>query len=93
MDGTAVTWLKNGAIKCNTCAEKYDFDGPRVLARTAARAKGWHIYEGATIGGVQQVTHLCPACVGTNRSKLPAAPVRLDADVPLWALEEEFNNE
>lgn len=49
-----------------------------------AVAKGWHLFDGTTVGGSPLISHLCPQCIGTSRSKLPPAPPRLEADQTLF---------
>lgn len=34
---------------------------------TRARAKGWHLYDGATQGGSSHRAALCPKCSGSGR--------------------------
>ena len=48
-----------------------------------ARAKGWHLYAGFTLGGKYIDIKLCPACIGTPRSKLSAAPAHLDGQLEM----------
>lgn len=53
-----------------------------------ARAKGWHLFDGLTMGSEPIKVILCPSCIGTNRSRLPAPPPLLQGQ-----LELEFDNE
>jgi hypothetical protein len=76
-------WLKNGDLACNTCDQSFPYDGPRVVVLNAARAKGWHLFQGESLTGKPIDTHICPSCIGTNRSG-KAKVERLDKDVPLF---------
>lgn len=53
---------------CDTCPERFAFRG--TIARTidAARVAGWHVHP-------EDRKKLCPACVGTPRSKVPRVDV------------------
>ena len=51
-----------------------------------ARAGGWHIWQGLTMGGgISQSIALCPRCVG--RHARPKVAPRLEGDVPLFEME------
>jgi hypothetical protein len=79
-------WNQQGDLICTTCQTAAFLSHGRETEKVAllARVKGWHIFEGETLGGTTTVVHLCPKCVGTNRSKLPPAPERLDGDQTLF---------
>lgn len=79
-----VMWLKNGDLGCDTCNKVYDFPGPRVMIINNARAHGWHMYDGRTLGGSPFSSHICPDCMGTARSKLLAPLPRLEEDQSLF---------
>lgn len=60
----------------------------RVLARSTqaetderARAGGWRIWDGPTVGGIAQRLAVCPDCARIPR---PRKPIVQDYDVPLW---------
>lgn len=76
-------WLKNGDLSCDTCGIVYEYDGPRIVVSNAARSKGWHLFQGASLTGKQIDSHLCPECVGTPRSA-PVKVERLEEDEPLF---------
>jgi hypothetical protein len=76
-------WLKNGDLACDTCGSKYSYDGPRVIVLNAARAKGWHLFQGKSLTGKPMDTHICPECMGTNRSARPKVE-HLDEELPLF---------
>lgn len=81
-------WLPKGSLGCDTCDDIYPDRGARGSTVTAARSKGWHIYEGVAADGETELSnHLCPKCVGTPRSPLKKAPERLagDALLPLFS--------
>lgn len=81
-------WLPSGSLACDTCPEVYPGRGARGSTAMAARAKGWHIYEGAAADGeTELIKHLCPPCVGTPRSPLRKPPPALPGDdlLPLFS--------
>jgi hypothetical protein len=80
-------WTPAGDLSCSTrsCTSlllAHGLDKGKLAAK--ASAKGWHLFEGMTFGGNPLESHLCPACIGTNRSKLPPAPPRLEEDQTLF---------
>lgn len=48
---------------------------------THARAVGWHIWTGETVGGTRQTVMLCPEHAGNQRTTRVGHP---DWDEPLW---------
>jgi len=79
-----MTWEKGAIMRCDTCSELIDSDSNRVETIARARARGWGVFDGRNIGGTSMVSHICPKCMGTNRSRLPAPPARLEEDEPLF---------
>lgn len=84
-------WLprKGGGfdLQCDTSPDIYQDRGRKGSTLMAARAAGWHVYEGLASDGVTQMSsHLCPPCVGTNRS-MPkkVAPLGEDQLLPLFS--------
>lgn len=80
-------WTLAGDLACSTkgCPGLllgHGLDQAQLTVR--ANAKGWHLYEGQTLGGGLLISHLCPKCIGTNRSKLPPPPPRLEDDQTLF---------
>lgn len=79
-------------MKCdnygNGCKSVIWDQGGDQRTHAFARAKGWHLFVGETWVGVPIEAVLCPSCVGTNRSRLPAPPPVLQGQ-----LELEFDNE
>jgi hypothetical protein len=69
---------------CQMTVRRLDTD---QATDNAARAKGWHIWEGQTMGGHQQRKVICPKCMGSNRSRLPIPPPRLPGDRELIQFE------
>lgn len=61
-------WLKDGNLACDTSGTVFEYAGPRVLVLNAARSRGWHLFQGASLTGKSLESHLCPECVGTARS-------------------------
>lgn len=79
--------MKNGDLACDTCPNILEFPGPHVIVVQAARAHGWHVFEGPSLTGKSISSFLCEDCVGTARSKLPKAPPKLEDDVALFEVE------
>lgn len=75
-------WNESDDLHCSTCDAVFLSHGrDRSMIVRLVRAKGWHIFEGNSIGGVPLSSHLCPKCVGSNRSRiLPAALPTLEED-------------
>lgn len=76
-------WLKDGNLACDTCGIVHEYNGPRVLVLNAARSRGWHLFQGASLTGKPLNSHLCPECVGTSRSGKVKIE-RLEEDEPLF---------
>lgn len=76
-------WLKDGNLACDTCGTVHEYGGPRVMVLNAARSRGWHLFQGASLTGKRLDSHLCPACVGTARSAKVKVE-RLEEDEPLF---------
>lgn len=55
----------------SACESKILDRGPDT--ESAARAKGWHIWRGQTMGGKDQEVHLCHKCVESGRRMLKTA--------------------
>lgn len=81
-------WTTKGNLKCDTCDVTLDGLGEgQAFVLNRARARGWHVYFGPVIAKVKRRdAHICPDCMGTNRSRLPAPPPRLEDDQPLFEL-------
>ncbi len=77
-------WLKSGDLACDTCALEFLLPGPRVVVLNAARAKGWHLFQGFSLTGKEIDRHVCSDCMGTNRSSVKSKGQPLDEDVPLF---------
>ena len=79
-------WLRSGSLGCDTCEVSYPSRGMRGTTATAARSKGWHIYEGVAADDVTPlVKHLCPRCVNSPRPNLKNAPPILENQMPLFS--------
>lgn len=52
----------------DVCRSKVLDRGPRT--EDHARAKGWHIWQGMTMGGTEQKVTLCDKCVSAGRRML-----------------------
>lgn len=59
--------------RSDVCKSKILDRGPDT--ENVARAKGWHIWRGTTMGGKEQVIHLCDKCVEAGRRRLKQAEV------------------
>lgn len=81
-------------LVCDTCPERFPYKGDTYRTFEAARVKGWHIYQhivatytraGDPAGVVRNIDTriLCPQCVGTPRSQLPAAPTVLEGQADI----------
>lgn len=73
-------------IRCDnypTCKSKVHWHGSYDATYAVARIRGWHIFEGLTLGGSELKAVLCNNCVGTNRSQLPPAPKVLPGQLEL----------
>lgn len=73
-----VIWCDNAQALLNPCGSAFARNEQR------ARAKGWHIWEGETMGGKHQRIVLCPRCIGTSRSRLPSEARPLQDDQTLF---------
>lgn len=68
---------------CNQTVRFY-LDTKQTYER--ARAKGWHIWTGQTMGGRDRTVILCARCVGGHRALAPA-PVRMPGDQEIIQIE------
>ena len=67
----------------STCRSRvYDQGGTRT--EVVARARGWHLWEGETLGGEQQKVVLCKGCMGAKTRDLPPAPEKLTGQQKLF---------
>jgi len=60
----------------------YDHGGEQETIKVA-RSRGWHIFDGTTIGGQEHKGILCPRCAGSRRRALPRTTVQLPGDLEL----------
>lgn len=82
-----MTWLKDGRLACDVHSKTvFDYPGPRTAVTSAARVKGWTVFDGESFTRKPLHTHLCPVC-----SKIPREPkpIHLAGEVPLWEVEDE----
>jgi hypothetical protein len=70
-----------------TCNGMFVDRGDLATNESVARAKGWHIYHGTTIGGVPHEGLLCPQCIGMHRRRLNPAPPLLPGQQELISIE------
>lgn len=77
-------WLKTGDLACDTCDQQFLNPGPRVVVLNAARAKGWHLFQGESLTGKPIDTHVCPVCIGTSRSSTKSIGKPLENDTALF---------
>lgn len=60
----------------STCNGYLVDQGSSEANEARARAKGWHIFHGVTMGGDPHHGALCGSCAGSHRRKLsPAKPL------------------
>lgn len=76
-------WKADGSLQCDTCDQVLDRPGPRVVVVDAARARGWHIFQGESLTGKDLDSALCPRCVGSNRAAR-SKPDTFEEEVPLF---------
>lgn len=75
----------------DVCRSKILHRGPNT--ESVARAKGWHLWRGTTMGGKEQVVTLCSACVESGRRMLKSVEA-LPGQYPIPRLEIiEMNDE
>jgi len=56
---------------CDTCPNRFAFRGTGMRTRESARVAGWHIHQEPNL----DFKILCPECIGTPRTRIPAPPV------------------
>lgn len=88
-------------LVCDTCPTRFSFRGNLVRTDELARVAGWHIYRGWAYGADPGNTDatwissfICPDCIGTNRTRIPAPRVLegqsdLLADLGVPVVQEE----
>lgn len=64
-----------------TCHQVVVDQGTDKLTEARARARGWHIFHGETMGGRTHNGVLCGQCVGSTRPQRVQNPLPQD---PLW---------
>jgi hypothetical protein len=62
--------------------------GTGDLNEIHARAKGWHIFHGHSMGGDAHDAVLCGKCVDSRRRDLTPAPPLQPGQQELWAIDE-----
>lgn len=74
----------SGDLKCQTtqCLSYIPARSTQHETDDAARAAGWSVWRGLSIGGQRQLTIKCSKCLGTKRSQ--ASPSPEPYDVPLF---------
>lgn len=86
-----MTWLPNGNLMCSTCNYKFEYPGPHAVVLNAARAHGWHCFNGMSLTLKPIEEHLCEDCIGTARTKL-AKRGPMEEDVPLFEVKAEIQD-
>lgn len=81
-------WRDDGDLGCDTCDQVLNWsrDQERGYVISRARAKGWHVYAGASLTDKALEVYLCPACIGSSRP-VPKKRGALDGDVPMFDVE------
>lgn len=69
------------------CNEVMFSRGAKPATVIFARAKGWHIYDGNTIGGAELHATLGPQCVGAHRRALAPPPPLRPGQIELFEIE------
>lgn len=80
---------------CDTCPERYPYNGSIFTTFESARVKGWHIYQhvqatldrntGSPVGPATVDTRiLCPSCIGTPRSRPQPPPQILEGQSDIF---------
>lgn len=74
----------------NILCDRIDVCGSMIMDRGAdtenvARARGWHLWKGQTMGGRDQEVTLCPVCVEAGRRFLGprAQPLEGQEELPI----------
>jgi hypothetical protein len=70
----------------STCNEVMFDRGSEVATKTRARAGGWHIFDGTTIGGAEHHATLGPVCAGMRRRALDPAPPLQPGQIELFEI-------
>lgn len=65
-----------------SCSSELVVTGNLNEILNAARAGGWHLFDGTTIGGKDLIAHICPGCMGVNVQ--PSTIRRLEGEQLLW---------
>lgn len=60
----------------------------KEATETKARVRGWHLYEGVTMGGAPHLGVLCPKCIGPHRAPVIRVCPVLDGQEALFPLGE-----
>lgn len=61
--------------------------GNDLINESHARAKGWHVFHGQTLGGSVHEGLLCPRCADNHRRRLSPAPALLPGQRELFEIE------
>lgn len=72
-------------LRCDNyaiCHSEITEQGSRAATAERARAKGWHLFDGVTLGGSRLISVLCRQCVG--RRQLERAPETLPGQEELF---------
>jgi hypothetical protein len=60
----------------------------KEATETKARVRGWHLFDGTTIGGAPHRGTLCPKCVGPHRGPVISGRRVLEGQEALFPLGE-----
>ena len=74
-------------LRCDNftvCAAQMFLQATEAGTETLARARGWHLWTGQTMGGQDAAVVLCPRCADSKRRRLPPAPENLDGQLNLF---------
>lgn len=67
-----------------TCGNRMLRQATDIGTENLARARGWHLWTGQTMGGQPATVVLCPRCSDSGRRRLPPAPETLDGQLNLF---------
>lgn len=80
--------VDNPSVFCDNydqCGGLYLGRGNLDKTKQAARARGWHFFEGKNMLGSKTLdVSLCPACTQSERRALPKAGAPLEGQEELW---------
>lgn len=86
-----MAWIREpdstqSGLRCDTCSAVLDVAGSSINdILMAARARGWHCFQGISLTGAALETHVCRGCMGTSSARKQPFLFE-DKEVPLFEL-------